>query len=89
MKVIITEKQYSLIKESHPNKGISAIIKYWKKELEKGNEIRLNRDELELWAISKFTDQLHAQTAFQELVGDEVFAEKFKNGSVVEKGVSS
>jgi hypothetical protein len=77
MKVIITEKQYSLIKESHPNKGISAIIKYWKKELEKGNEIRFNRDELELWAISKFTDQLHAQTAFQELVGDEVFAEKF------------
>ena len=79
MKILITHKQYSLIKESYQNKGIDAVIKYWKKELEKGNEIKFDRDELEYWGITKFTDKLHAQTAFQELVGDEVFAKKFIN----------
>ena len=77
MKYLITESQLNLLKEDYPHKGVNSIIKYWKKELEKGNEIRFDRDELELWNIPKFTDQLHAQTAFQELVGDEVFAEKF------------
>ncbi len=77
MKILITHKQYGLIKESYQNKGIDAVIKYWKKELEKGNEIKFDRDELEYWGISKFTDKLHAQTAFQGLVGDEVFAKKF------------
>ena len=43
MKIIISNKQYSLIKESYRNKGISAVIKYWKKELEKGNKIRFDR----------------------------------------------
>jgi hypothetical protein len=79
MKILITHKQYTLIKESYPNKGINAVIKYWKKELEKGNEIRFDRDELEYWGITKFTDKLHAQTTFQELVGDEEFAKKFIN----------
>jgi hypothetical protein len=79
MKIIISNNQYSLIKESYRNKGIGAVIKYWKKELEKGNEIKFDRDELEYWGITKFTDKLHAQTAFQELVGDEVFAKKFIN----------
>jgi hypothetical protein len=79
MKVIISNKQYSLIKESYRNKGIGAVIKYWKKELEKGNKIRFDRDELEFWGITEFTDKLHAQTEFQELVGDEVFVKKFIN----------
>ena len=79
MKIIISDNQYSLIKESYRNKGIDAVIKYWKKELEKGNEIRFDRDELEFWGITEFTDKLHAQTEFQELVGDEVFVKKFIN----------
>ena len=77
MKYIVTESQLNLLKEDYPHKGVNALIKYWKKELEKGNEIRFDRDELVIWDIPKFTDQVHAQTAFQELVGDEVFAEKF------------
>jgi len=79
MKIIISNKQYSLIKESYRNKGIDAVIKYWKKELEKGNKIRFDRDELEFWGITEFTDKLHAQTEFQELVGDEAFVKKFIN----------
>ena len=79
MKIIITENQYSVISQSYRNKGINAVIKYWKKELEKGNEIRFDREELEYWGIIKFTDKLHAQAAFQELVGDEVFFKKFVN----------
>jgi len=77
MKIIISHNQYNLIKESYRNKGVNAIIKYWKKELKKGNEIRFDRDELEYWGITEFTDKVDARTAFQELVGDEVFTKKF------------
>jgi hypothetical protein len=77
MKVIISNNQYSLIKESYRNKGIGAVIKYWKKELEKGNKIRFDRDELEFWGINKNHDIRRTQILFQELVGDEVFTEKF------------
>ena len=77
MKIVISHNQYNLIKESYRNEGVNAIIKYWKKELEKGNEIRFDRDELEYWGITEFNDKVDARTAFQELVGDEVFAKKF------------
>ena len=77
MKIIVTESQFEILKESYQNKGVDAVVKYWKKELEKGNEIRFDFHELEYWGITEFSDKLHAQTAFQELVGDEVFAKKF------------
>jgi hypothetical protein len=76
MKIIISDNQYGLLKESYPNKGINAIIKYWKKELEKGNKIRFDKDDLEYWGITKTSDKIRTQLAFQEIVGDEVFAKK-------------
>lgn len=76
MKIILTDSQYGLLKESYSNEGINGIIKYWKKKLDKGNEIRFAKDELEYWGITKFRDEMEAQIAFQELVGGDVFAEK-------------
>ena len=88
MKIIVTESQFEILKESYRNKGIDAVVKYWKKELEKGNEIRFDFHELEYWGITEFSDKLHAQTAFQELVGDEVFTKKFI-GKLVNKKFST
>ena len=79
MKIIVTENQFNILTESYRNKGIDAVVKYWKKELENGNKIRFDRNELEYWGITKFTDKMYAQTEFQNLVGDEVFAKKFIN----------
>jgi len=79
MKVLISNRQFNLLKESFAQKQLDAIKKYWKSELKKGNQIRFDKDELEYWGIIKFSDKMHAQLAFQTLVGDEGFAEKFIN----------
>jgi hypothetical protein len=77
MKIIISNKQYSLLKESVAIKNIEGIKKYWKNKLKKGEQIRFNKEDLEFWGITTRQEKFYAQTAFQELVGDEVFTEKF------------
>jgi hypothetical protein len=80
MKVLISNQQYDLLKrtvnESDVHKNITALEKYWRGELKKGNKIRFDKDELSDWGIEKRSDQIHAQLRFQELVGDEEFATK-------------
>ena len=83
MKLLISSQQFNLLKstvtESDVHRNIEAIKKYWKSELKKGNQIRFDKDELEYWNIIKTSDKMHAQLAFQTLVGDEEFAKKFIN----------
>ena len=80
MKVLISNQQYDLLKrtvnESDVHKNITALEKYWRGELKKGNKIRFDHEELSDWGIEKRSDQIHTQLRFQELVGDEDFAEK-------------
>lgn len=77
MKVLISNRQFNLLKESFAQKQLDAIEKYWRNELKKGNEIRFEEDELSDWGIEKRSDKIQAQIKFQELVGDEVFTKKF------------
>ena len=77
MKVLISNRQFNLLKESFAQKQLDAIEKYWRSELKKGNEIRFDKDELSDWGIEKRSDKIQAQIKFQELVGDEVFTKKF------------
>jgi hypothetical protein len=77
MKIIISDNQYSLLKESVAIKNIEGIKKYWKNKLKKGEQIRFNKEDLEFWGITTRQEKFYAQTAFQQLVGDEVFTEKF------------
>ena len=77
MKIVISDNQYSLLKESVAIKNIEVIKKYWKNKLKKGEQIRFNKEDLEFWGITTRQEKFYAQTAFQELVGDEVFTEKF------------
>ena len=83
MKLLISSQQFNLLKstvtESDVHRNIEAIKKNWKSELKKGNQIRFDKDELEYWGIVKTSDKIHAQLAFQTLVGDEEFAKKFIN----------
>ena len=83
MKVLISNQQYDLLKrtvnESDVHKNITALEKYWRSELKKGNEIRFDKDELSYWGIEKISDQIQAQIKFQELVGDEDFTKKVIN----------
>lgn len=74
MKIIISDNQYNLIKESVAIKNIEAIKNHWKNQLKKGEKIRFDKDDLELWGITKTSDKIRTQIAFQEIVGDEVFA---------------
>lgn len=68
------------INESNlPVNNIEKLIKHWKNQLKKGEQIRFETDDLELWGITKRSDKMRIQLLFQELVGDEVFAEKFIN----------
>lgn len=76
MKVLISNRQFNLLKESFAQKQLDAIEKYWRRELKKGNEIRFDKDELSDWGIEKRSDKMHVQLRFQELVGDEEFAKK-------------
>ena len=77
MKIVISDNQYSLLKESVAIKNIDGIKKYWKNKLKKGEQIRFNKEDLEFWGITTRQEKFYAQTAFQQLVGDEVFTEKF------------
>ena len=74
MKIIISDNQYNLIKESVAIKNIEAIKNHWKNQLKKGKKIRFDKDDLEYWGITKTSDRIRTQIAFQEIVGDEVFA---------------
>ena len=74
MKIIISDNQYNLIKESVAIKNIEAIKNHWKNQLKKGEKIRFDKDDLEYWGITKTSDKIRTQIAFQEIVGDEVFA---------------
>jgi hypothetical protein len=77
MKIIISDNQYNLLKESLAIKNIEGIKKYWRNQQKKGEQIRFNKEDLEFWGITTRQEKFYAQTAFQELVGDEVFTEKF------------
>ena len=76
MKIIITERQVNLINESDVHKNITALEKYWRKQIRDGRQIRFDKDELENWAITKRSDIMHTQLRFQELVGGEKFTTK-------------
>ena len=77
MKIVISDNQYSLLKESVAIKNIEGIKNHWKNQLKKGKKIRFDKDDLEYWGITTRQEKFYAQTAFQQLVGDEVFTEKF------------
>lgn len=79
MKIIISEHQFNLINESNVNRNITALEKHWRKKLNSGKQIRFDKDELEMWGITERSDKIRTQLLFQELVGDEGFAEKFIN----------
>ena len=76
MKIIISDNQYSLLKESVAIKNIEAIKKYWRNQQKKGEQIRFSKEELEFWGITKRQEKFYAQAAFRELVGDEEFTKK-------------
>jgi len=77
MKVLISNRQFNLLKESFAQKQLDAIEKYWRNELKKGNQIRFDEDDLSDWGIERRQYKIQAQIKFQELVGDEVFTKKF------------
>ena len=77
MKIVISDNQYSLLKESVAIKNIEGIKNHWKNKLKKGEQIRFNKEDLEFWGITTRQEKFYAQTAFQQLVGDEVFTKKF------------
>ena len=76
MKIIISEHQFNLINESDVNRNITALEKHWRKQLNSGKQIRFDKDELEMWGITKRSDKIRTQILFQELVGDEDFTKK-------------
>jgi hypothetical protein len=77
MKIIISDNQYNLLKESLNIKNIEGIKKYWKNKLKKGEQIRFDKENLEFWGIIDRQEIFYAQQTFRELVGDEAFTEKF------------
>ena len=77
MKIVISDNQYSLLKESVAIKNIDGIKKYWKNKLKKGEQIRFNKEDLEFWGITTRQEKFYAQQAFRELVGDDEFTKKF------------
>ena len=77
MKIIISDNQYSLLKESVAIKNIEAIKKYWRNQLKKGEQIRFYKEDLEFWGIITRQEKYYAQQGFRELVGDEEFTKKF------------
>jgi hypothetical protein len=85
MKIIISEHQFNLINESNVNRNITALEKHWRKKLNSGKQIRFDKDELEMWGITKRSDKIHAQLAFQKLVGDEDFTKKVINNLMNKK----
>lgn len=79
MKIVISEHQFNLINESDVNRNITALEKHWRKKLNSGKQIRFDKDELEMWGITKRSDKIRTQIKFQELVGDEDFTKKVIN----------
>lgn len=79
MKIIISESQFNFLNESEVYKNIIALEKHWRKELKSGKQIRFDNNELEMWGITKIPDKSRTRLLFQELVGDENFAEKVIN----------
>ena len=77
MKIIISDNQYSLLKESVAIKNIEGIKKYWRNQQKKGEQIRFNKEDLEFWGITTRQEKYYAQAAFRELVGDDAFTKKF------------
>lgn len=78
MKILISDNQYSLLKETHVAiKNIEGIKKYWRNQQKKGKQIRFNKEDLEFWGINTRQEKYYAQAAFRELVGDEKFTKKF------------
>ena len=73
----VFSNEQETLNESEVYKNIEKLIKHWKNQLKKGEQIRFETDDLELWGITKRSDKMRTQLLFQELVGDEVFAEKF------------
>ena len=80
MKIVISERQFNFLNESDVNRNIAALEKHWRKQLNSGKQIRFDKDELEMWGITKRSDKIRTQILFQELVGDEDFAKKVING---------
>lgn len=60
-----------------PVNNIEKLKKHWRNQLKQGKQIRFDNEELEFWGINQRAPKRYAQIAFQELVGDEIFAEKF------------
>ena len=77
MKIIISDNQYSLLKESVAIKNIEGIKKYWENQLKKGKKIRFDKEDLEFWGITTRQEEFYAQQVFRELVGDDEFTKKF------------
>jgi len=75
----VFSNEQETLNESEVYKNIEKLIKHWKNQLKKGEQIRFETDDLEFWGITKRSDKMRTQLLFQELVGDEVFAEKFIN----------
>ena len=76
MKIVISDNQYSLLKESVAIKNIEGIKKYWKNKLKKGEQIRFHKEDLVFWGITTRQEKFYAQEAFRELVGDDEFTKK-------------
>jgi hypothetical protein len=76
MKIVISEYQFNLLNENELNRNIAALEKHWRKQLNSGKQIRFDKDELEMWGITKRSDKIRTQILFQELVGDEDFTKK-------------
>ena len=76
MKIIISDNQYNLLKESLAIKNIEGIKKYWRNQLKQGEQIRFYKEDLDFWGITTRQEKYYAQAAFRELVGDEEFTKK-------------
>ena len=76
MKIIISDNQYNLLKESLAIKNIEGIKKYWRNQQKKGEQIRFNKEDLDFWGITTRQEKYYAQAAFRELVGDDEFTKK-------------
>jgi len=77
MKIIISDNQYNLLKESVAIKNIEGLKKYWRNQQKKGQQIRFYKEDLDFWGITTRQEKYYAQQAFRELVGDDEFTKKF------------
>jgi len=57
--------------------SVLSLEKYWKKKLERGENITYNEDELKYFGITTRQYEHYARFKFQDLVGGEEFFEKF------------